>query len=110
MAHRPSAIAAVNKVLILHGGTVAAFGRKEEVLAAAMQSNEPGQGQGQSQTANLFAALAAATAPPPQPKPAAPSVFRAVPPGPASAPAPAAAPAPKATAGAEAPPSAAGRK
>jgi len=34
MAHRPSAIAAVNKVMILHSGTVAQFGDKEEVLAA----------------------------------------------------------------------------
>ena len=77
MAHRPSAIAAVNKVLILHGGTVAAFGRKEEVLAAAIQSNEPGQGG--SQTANLFAALAAAPQPPmPAAKAPAPSVFRPV--------------------------------
>ena len=77
MAHRPSAIAAVNKVLILHGGTVAAFGRKEEVLAAAVQSNDPAQGG--SQTANLFAALAAAPQPPaPAPKAAAPSVFRPV--------------------------------
>ena len=35
MAHRPSAIAAVNKVLILHNGTMAQFGDKDEVLAAA---------------------------------------------------------------------------
>ncbi len=35
MAHRPSAIAAVNKVLILHGGMVAQFGDKAEILAAA---------------------------------------------------------------------------
>ena len=92
MAHRPSAIAAVNKVLILHGGTVAAFGRKEEVLAAAIQSNEPGQGG--SQTANLFAALATAPQPPvPVAKAPAPSVFRPVPAPaaqPASGPAPAA--------------------
>ena len=37
MAHRPSAIAAVNKVLILHGGSVAQFGPKDEVLAAAIR-------------------------------------------------------------------------
>lgn len=42
MAHRPSALAAVNKVLILHAGTVAAFGNKEEVLVAAMQGSETG--------------------------------------------------------------------
>lgn len=32
MAHRPSAIAAVNKVLVLHHGRVAEFGQKEDVL------------------------------------------------------------------------------
>ena len=35
MAHRPSAIAAVNKLLILHAGRVAQFGDKDSVLAAA---------------------------------------------------------------------------
>jgi len=39
MAHRPSAIAAVNKVMILHGGMVAQFGDKAEVLAAALRPN-----------------------------------------------------------------------
>lgn len=34
MAHRPSAIAAVNKVLILHNGMVARFGDKDAVLTA----------------------------------------------------------------------------
>lgn len=33
MAHRPSAIAAVNKVMVLKSGTVAQFGPKEEVLS-----------------------------------------------------------------------------
>lgn len=32
MAHRPSAIAAVSKVMILHNGAVAQFGPKEEVM------------------------------------------------------------------------------
>jgi ATP-binding cassette subfamily C protein len=32
MAHRPSAIAAVSKVMILHNGAVAQFGSKEEVM------------------------------------------------------------------------------
>lgn len=32
MAHRPSAIAAVNKVMVLQGGRVAQFGLREEVL------------------------------------------------------------------------------
>ena len=35
MAHRPSAIAAVNKLLILHAGRVAQFGDRDNVLAAA---------------------------------------------------------------------------
>jgi PrtD family type I secretion system ABC transporter len=35
MAHRPSAIAAVNKVLVLHGGRVGEFGDKDEVLSKA---------------------------------------------------------------------------
>lgn len=32
MAHRPSAIAAVNKVLVLHGGRVSEFGEKREIF------------------------------------------------------------------------------
>lgn len=36
MAHRPSAIAAVNKLLVLHNGMVAQFGDKETVLGAAV--------------------------------------------------------------------------
>ena len=32
MAHRPSAIAAVNKVLLLHQGRAAQFGDKDDVL------------------------------------------------------------------------------
>ncbi|MEJ6399514.1 type I secretion system permease/ATPase [Yoonia sp. 208BN28-4] len=35
MAHRPSAIAAVNKVLVMHAGRVAQFGDKAEVLQKA---------------------------------------------------------------------------
>lgn len=35
MAHRPSAIAAVNKVLVLHRGMVARFGSKEDILHPA---------------------------------------------------------------------------
>lgn len=35
MAHRPSAIAAVNKILVLQNGTVAHFGEKDAVLALA---------------------------------------------------------------------------
>jgi PrtD family type I secretion system ABC transporter len=35
MAHRPSALASVNKVLLLHQGRMARFGPKEEVLGTA---------------------------------------------------------------------------
>lgn len=37
MAHRPSAIAAVNKVLVLHGGRVADFGPRDEVLKKSVR-------------------------------------------------------------------------
>ena len=37
MAHRPSVIHAVNKVMILHKGTVAHFGNKEEIIQMAMR-------------------------------------------------------------------------
>lgn len=37
MAHRPSAIAAVNKVLVLHGGRIAEFGPKEDVLQKSVR-------------------------------------------------------------------------
>ena len=37
MAHRPSAIAAVNKVLVLHSGRVAEFGPKEDVLQKSVR-------------------------------------------------------------------------
>ena len=32
MAHRPSALASVNKILLLHQGRMAKFGDKDEVL------------------------------------------------------------------------------
>jgi ABC-type protease/lipase transport system fused ATPase/permease subunit len=38
MAHRPSVINAVNKVLILHKGTLGHFGPKEEVVRMAMHA------------------------------------------------------------------------
>jgi ATP-binding cassette subfamily C protein len=41
MAHRPSAIAAVNKLMILHKGAIAQFGDKEEVLRGVMRSSGP---------------------------------------------------------------------
>ncbi|MCU0800222.1 MAG: type I secretion system permease/ATPase [Rhodobacteraceae bacterium] len=37
MAHRPSALASVNKVLVLQNGTVAHFGDKDSVLAQAVR-------------------------------------------------------------------------
>jgi PrtD family type I secretion system ABC transporter len=40
MAHRPSAIATVNKVLVLNNGQVAHFGNKEDVLSTAAKSHE----------------------------------------------------------------------
>ena len=42
MAHRPSAIAAVNKLMVLEGGKVQLFGNKAEVLKAAMKSGAGG--------------------------------------------------------------------
>lgn len=38
MAHRPSAITAVNKVLILHNGMVAQFGEKDEIMSRTTQA------------------------------------------------------------------------
>ncbi|QUJ78100.1 type I secretion system permease/ATPase [Sulfitobacter albidus] len=37
MAHRPSAIAAVNKVMVLHGGRVAEFGARDEILQKSLR-------------------------------------------------------------------------
>ena len=46
MAHRPSAIAAVDKILMLNDGRVAAFGDKDEILSKVTQltSAKPGSG------------------------------------------------------------------
>ena len=41
MAHRPSAIAAVNKVLMLNNGNQIEFGEKNEVLAKVTQQSKP---------------------------------------------------------------------
>lgn len=41
MAHRPSAITAVNKVLVLQDGRVREFGDKEEVLQKATRPGAP---------------------------------------------------------------------
>lgn len=75
MAHRPSAIAAVNKILILHGGMVAAFGPKEDILASAQPNADLSAGT--PQPPNLFSAIAAAPVPAPIRQSAPPSVFRA---------------------------------
>jgi ATP-binding cassette subfamily C protein len=58
IAHRPSALAAVDKVLVLAKGSVVAFGPKAEVLKQVLQ---PPAG--------------------PEPPPAAPNVATALPPG-----------------------------
>ncbi len=42
MAHRPSVIHAVNKILILHEGKLARFGDKEDIFEQAMQTVTPG--------------------------------------------------------------------
>ncbi|WP_299288280.1 type I secretion system permease/ATPase [uncultured Tateyamaria sp.] len=42
MAHRPSAIHAVNKVLVLHAGRVAEFGEKDKILQTATRRRTPG--------------------------------------------------------------------
>lgn len=41
MAHRPSAIASVNKLMILHQGRVAQFGDKEDILQDAVRAADP---------------------------------------------------------------------
>jgi PrtD family type I secretion system ABC transporter len=46
MAHRPSAIAAVDKLMILEGGRIRAFGDKAKVLAEASGLTAPGMGPG----------------------------------------------------------------
>jgi len=46
MAHRPSAIGAANKLLVMQNGTVAQFGDKDEVLARAMRPAASVEGQG----------------------------------------------------------------
>ena len=46
MAHRPSAIAAVDKILMLSGGRVAAFGPKDEVLSKVTQLTPAAVGAG----------------------------------------------------------------
>lgn len=64
MAHRPSAIATVNKVLILHNGMVARFGDKEAVLTA-MTKGGPALAPVPAAPATARSAAQAAAAPPP---------------------------------------------
>jgi ATP-binding cassette subfamily C protein len=46
IAHRPSALAAVNKVLVLANGQARAFGPKDEVLRNILQTVPPGVNAG----------------------------------------------------------------
>ena len=63
MAHRPSAIAAVNKVLVLHQGQAVRFGPRDEVLTSATAPGAASAGPGQSPgTRSGPGALAAAKA------------------------------------------------
>ena len=47
IAHRPSALAAVNKVLVLANGQARAFGPKDEVLRNILQTVPPGVNAGE---------------------------------------------------------------
>lgn len=71
MAHRPSALAAVNKLMILRAGAVAHFGDKLEILAQ-MTGQVPGQisGQVSGQTVAQMPAAPEAVGAGPQPIPA----------------------------------------
>lgn len=51
MAHRPSVIHAVNKVMILHKGTIAHFGNKEEIIQMAMRPVDVADSAGPVDTA-----------------------------------------------------------
>jgi PrtD family type I secretion system ABC transporter len=44
IAHRPSALAAVDMVMFMRDGSAAAFGPKDEVLAKVLQQSAPGPG------------------------------------------------------------------
>lgn len=46
IAHRPSALAAVNKVLVMANGQARAFGPKDEVMRSILQTVTPGAGGG----------------------------------------------------------------
>ncbi|MFN3938883.1 MAG: ATP-binding cassette domain-containing protein, partial [Gemmobacter sp.] len=41
MAHRPSALAAMNKIMVLHGGTVAQFGDKADLVTMQGKASAP---------------------------------------------------------------------
>jgi PrtD family type I secretion system ABC transporter len=61
MAHRPSVIHAVNKILILHEGKLARFGAKEDIFEQAMQtvSSNPEPDTGASVMASTGASVVA---------------------------------------------------
>lgn len=46
IAHRPSALIGVDQVLAIAGGTIHAFGPRDEVLRKVLQSGPPGSGPG----------------------------------------------------------------
>lgn len=71
MAHRPSAIAAVNKVIVLHNGQMTDFGPKEEVLSRVLAGGSAPQPARQPAPQPQPAA-ASASAGPVRAKPAAP--------------------------------------
>jgi ATP-binding cassette subfamily C protein len=90
MAHRPSAIAAVNKVLILHNGQVAQFGPKDEVMQTRPRVVPMTAPPAPAAAAGTAPATAVPAASAPAARPAVP-VFVAAPrpaPDPAAAPAP----------------------
>ena len=63
IAHRPSAIAAVDQLAFMVGGQIQAFGPRDEVLRKIMQGQSGAAGAGKPATATAQAALEAPTAP-----------------------------------------------
>jgi ATP-binding cassette subfamily C protein len=67
MAHRPSAIAAVNKIMILHEGRVARIDTKENIMGGSKEASSEGQPALTTTSAQAQnPAQAKAKAPPPQ--------------------------------------------
>lgn len=67
VAHRPSAIAAVNKLMILEDGTIRSFGDKMAVLAEVTGPVAPQDGDAPGRHAGTGPAAAADPLPPPRP-------------------------------------------